>query len=251
MCSCDVRPNPQRSACMKSPIRSLFFTLSAAFAPFTAHAQPSPVAPAAAPTPALTSAQLNEGLKSGFTLIVSQALVPTSIKVPTPKVVTKAGAALAKNGKEAMLADFNKALAEVVAKSAPKAVDLIKNSTKDLKVTDAQALLTGPSDGCTTLFRKTVKDSVRDGLLQVVKQASTGAGLVAKARTLLTESHPQGLNAVDGGARTLVDMEDSVCNQIIDQCFKLIAQKEATVRANPSLLTGNALAQKVFEAYKK
>ena len=232
---------------MKSPIGPLLFVL--AFAPFVVVAQTVPAAPAKAP--ALQPWQLNDGLKSGLNAIVTQALVAGAIKVPTPRALEKTEPNLVKAKKESVLADFNKALADTTARVAAKSGDQIKNAVKDVKIEDATVLLSGAPDACTTFVRKTMGSDLRDAILVVVKQAASSTGLVAKARDVFNASNPRGAMGVDGGTHTLVEMNDYVCNQVLAQSFKLIAQKEAAVRANPSLLTGNALAQKVFEAYKK
>ncbi len=232
---------------MKSPLRPLLFVSAVVFAPLALVAQTSPAAPATT-VPALSPQQLNEGFRTGFNTIVTQALVPGAIKVSTPPLLANSGPILAKANKTEVLTDFNSALSETVGKVVPKAVDLIKTALKDVKIEDAKILLSGAPDAGTQFLRKAVGASVREALLPLVKQTTAATDLVAKAKTVLETMEPRG---VKGGTRMIADLEDYVCNQVIAQSFKLIAQKEAAVRANPALLTGNVLAQKVFALYKK
>ncbi|MET0263716.1 MAG: DUF4197 family protein [Rariglobus sp.] len=232
---------------MKSPLPSLLLVSSIVFAPFAAVAQTAPTA-SVAKEPALTPAQINQGFKSGLTTIVNQALTPTAIKVPAPKLFAEAEAPLVKANKAAIYQRFNAALTETVNKTTPRAAELIKNAVKDLKIEDATPLLSGSSDAGTQFLRKAVQASVREALLPIIKQAATGAGLAVKAREVFSTLDAAG---VKGGAKAISDLEEHVYKQVIDQSFKQIAQREAAVRAQPDLLTGNALGQKVFALAKK
>ena len=234
---------------MKYPIVPLLFIVAIAFAPLAVVAQTTPSTPVK--PPALSPQQLNDGLKAGLTAIISQALVADAIKVEMPTVLAKAEPGLVKNNKGALVTDFTKALAETMSKVTPKAFDLIKSAMRDVKVENAPVLLSGGPDAGTQFLRKAAGSSLRMSVLSAVKQATSGSGLVTKARTALAATNPYGVNGVDNGARMLVTLEDYICDQVINQSFKLITEKEAIVRANPALLTGNALAKKVFETCKK
>lgn len=228
---------------MKSPLRLLCFISAVACAPLALFAQTAPTLPAKPALPALSPAQLNEGFKSGLISIVNEALVPTSIKVPAPALVAKAEADLAAKKKADTLKAFNAALADSVAKVAPQVADLIKKTLREMKIEDAKPLLAGGRDAGTHFLRKAVSASVQSTLLPAVKRVTASTDLANKGRAVLNAIEPLG---VKGGNSMIVELDDYICNQVLAQSFKMIAAKEAAVRADPTLLKGNVLAQKVF-----
>ncbi|MDF3056848.1 MAG: hypothetical protein K0R17_1063 [Rariglobus sp.] len=228
-------------------LRPFLLVSTVVFAPLATIAQTSPAAPAAT-QPALSTAQMNEGLKTGLNFIVTQALVPGSIKVPPSPSLAKAGESLKKLNKEGVYEPFNRAFADTVAKVTPKAFELIKNALKDVKIEDAKTVLAGGPDAGTKFLQKAIGSSVNDALLPIVRQSITATGLTVKGREVFDEIEPQG---VKGSARAISDFDYYICKQVIAQSFKLIAAQEAAVRANPALMKTNALAQKVFTEFKK
>lgn len=233
---------------MKSPIPAFLLVATVAISSPALFAQAS-TSSASADKPALSPAQFNEGFKSGFVMIVNQALTPANIKVAPPKLIADSSAALEKMGKGAVTTRFNAALAETVSKGATRAAELLKNAARDLKIEDGNALISGTRDEGTKFFRKAaVTPAFREALMSTIKQAANGAGLATKARELLNTLEPAG---VRGGARAISDLEDHIYKQVLEQSLRQITQREVAVRADPSQLKGNALAQKVFEQAKK
>jgi hypothetical protein len=229
---------------MKSPLYSLLFISAVAFC------SSAPLAQAAPPATqqALTPQQINEGFRAGLNLIVTQALTSDAVKISPPSLLTKAEPTLAKNGQAGLLKDFTDAFSVTVSKIAPKAAELIKEELKDVKIEDATALLSGKPNEASEFLRKKIAESVRLSLLPLVKQTTAGTNLAVKAKTVLNAIDERG---VKGGSMLVVSLDDNICKQIIAESFKLIARKEAAVRANPALLEGNALAQKTFAQFKK
>jgi len=80
-----------------------------------------------------------------------------------------------------------------------------------------------------------------------VKQAVTAAGVEEKANSLLASAGP--LASLAGG-KSLANIDGYVCDQVINQSFKLMSKEEGAIRANPSLLE-NPLARKIFSLIKK
>lgn len=197
----------------------------------------------------LSVAQLSEGLKSGLGSILEQALSGgESIEVQAPSALSRIQAALSKSGKTESAASFSDALAGAVAKVSPEAADLMQSALKDVKIEDAQAVLSGGPDAGTQYFKKNAGPALREKLLPLVKQATASSGLAASAKEMLGAAGPL---AALGGNKAIADLDGYVTDQVLDQSFALMAKQEAAVRANPSLLTGSPLAQKVFALFKK
>ncbi len=203
--------------------------------------------PAPAASAAFSVQQLADGLKAGLGSILTQSLAGNSVTVAPPPALAKIQAALGKTDKAATAGGFGDAFKAVVAQVAPQAGGLFQGALKDAKIEDAQAVLSGGSDAGTRFLQKAVGPAVREKLLPLVKQATASSGLAAKAKDMLALAGPlAGL----GGNKAVNDLDGYLTDQVLAQSFALIARQEAAVRANPSLITGSPLAQKVFAQFK-
>ncbi len=229
---------------MKSYIRPVLLGSALLFAPVVLNAETTP-APAVAG--AFSVQQLADGLKAGLGSILTQSLAGNAVTVTPPPALAKIQAALGKTDKGATASGFGDAFKAVVAQVAPQAGGLFQGALKDAKIEDAQAVLSGGSDAGTRFLQNAVGPAVREKLLPLVKQATASSGLAAKAKDMLALAGPlAGL----GGNKAMNDLDGYLTDQVLAQSFALIAKQEAAVRANPSLITGSPLAQKVFAQFK-
>lgn len=233
---------------MKSPLLLVSALLLAPLVLSGAEPATAPTATPSAAAAALSPAQLTEGLRTGLGSIISQALSEGNLSVAAPSALAKVQAALGKTGNAETAKSFSDALSAAVTALAPQVSGLMQSSATGLKIEDPKAVLAGSSDAATQLLKKSAGPALREKLLPLVKQATASSGLATKAKDMLALAGPF---ASLGGGKAVSDLDGYVCDQVIAQGFALMAKKEAEVRANPSLLTNNALAQKVFAAFKK
>jgi hypothetical protein len=215
----------------------------------------APVGVQAQLTPALLQAgdgmsaeKLTEGFKSAFDTIITQALHDTELDVSAPSALTKIMQALNKTGKGDLTSGFTTALAEATAKISPELAGLIQSELTGAKVADAKSLLMSGSTAGTQYLMKVTAPKLREKLLPLVKQATAAAGVGDKARAMIAAAGP--LAGLAGG-KAIIDLDSYVTDQLIDQSFSLIAAQELAVRAKPSLLKDNELAQKLFTMFRK
>lgn len=225
---------------MKPLILRLLAAVAAVLCPLASIAQ--------TPAPTFTDAQLIEGIKSGLGLMVTQTVVQDSLKTGSPTLLAKASDELTKANKSDPVKRYDVAMADVVRRLTPQVADALRNSLKTMKVEDPKALLGGSSKALTEAWLKSSRSAVREALLPAVRKEITSADLKGKANTMLDAAFPMG---VKGATKAVENLDYHLRDRLTDEAFKLLAAKEAQVRANPDLLKGNALAQKVFAAYKK
>lgn len=230
---------------MTTPFKPLLWALAVALVPAFVSAQ-TPAAPAAKPT--FTEAQLQDGLRSGLTTIATQAIKAGSIKVPTPSMMTKNKAVLEANKKVDVLTRFESTLDTVTKRLEPKVLDEIRKAIKNAKIADAGAAMDAGPKGATEALKKAAMSSLKDSVLPIVRTEMTSADLAGKARAVFLAIKPEGM---PDSNRVVVDLDYAIRGAMLDQAFALMAKEEAAVRADPSLLKGNAVAQKLFAAYKK
>jgi hypothetical protein len=225
---------------MKKLLPLLLLALAALFTPLASIAQ--------TPPPVLSDTQLAEGLRSGFGTIITQTLTAGSIKVPAPKLMDEAEGLLVKANKADLSKRFNTALNDTVTRLTPKIAEALRASLKDLKFEDVNALLSGSSKAGTQFFQKSVQSSLRDTLLPVIRREIATANLTTSAKAMLDAAYPGG---VKGATTAIGNLDYHIRDRAIAEAFKLIGEREAAVRKNPGLLTGNTLAQKVFATAAK
>lgn len=225
---------------MKPLIPLLLAAVAAVFSPLVSTAQ--------TPAPTFTDAQLIEGIKSGLGLMVTQTVVQDSLKPGSPTLLAKASEELTKANKADTVKRYDAAMADVVRRLTPQVADALRNSLKNMKVEDPKALLGGSSRALTQAWQQSSRSAVREAFLPAVRKEITSADLKGKAKAMLDAAYPAG---VKGATTAVENLDYHLRDRLTDEAFKLLATKEAQVRANPDLLKGNALAQKIFAAYKK
>jgi hypothetical protein len=231
---------------MKPLLATLLVGSSLLLAPVGMQAQSTP---ATLPAGGVMSAEkVTEGFKSAFTSIVTQALQGTELDVTPPPALAKIMQAVNKTGNGELTSGFSAALGEVAAKLSPELAGLIQSQIADAKVADAKSLVMSGSTAGTQYLMKATGPKLREKLLPLVKQATAAAGVGEKARAMLAAAGP--LAGLAGG-KAIADLDGYVTDQLIDKSFALIAAQELAVRAKPSLLKDNELAQKVFTMFKK
>ncbi|HTJ77911.1 MAG TPA: DUF4197 family protein [Rariglobus sp.] len=229
--------------------RSFFFcaAMSMASAAFAADTTTT-AASAASALAAFSNSDLAAGLKSGLGTVLESTLgklvQPDALKVSPPAALAKLETA---SGSAGQADSMTSALNAAVAKVAPQAAELMRTTFKDVKIEDAKAALLKAPAGGTQYLQKTMGPALREKLLPVVKQAVSSAGVEEKAKALLASAGP--LASLAGG-KSLADIDTYVCDQVINQSFKLMSKEEGAMRANPSILE-NPLAQKIFSLIKK
>lgn len=189
-----------------------------------------------------------EGFRSGFGMMVTQAVTPATVKVAPPKLFVAAGPILAEAKKSDVMTRFETALNDTVARVVPKAADELRNSLKGLKIEDTHATLAGSKKAGTEFWQKAAQGALRDALLPVIRREMTATELTGKANAVLNAAHPAG---VRGGTAAVGTLDYHIRDRVAAECFRLIGEREAAVRADPTLLKGNTLAQAVFSAQKK
>jgi len=208
--------------------------------------------PAAAGVDALSSADINAGLKEALTRGVDAAVAQLgqvngffgnpAMKIPLPSSLQKAEKAMRMFGMgsqaDQLLLSMNRAAEAVV----PEAKPLLINAVKDMTLEDARGILTGGQTSATDYFRKKTEAQLTERFGPIVKAMTDKVGLAQQY------NHYAGMaaqfNLVD---KTQANVEQYVTQQTLDRLYTLIGQKEAAIRANP-LQAGSDLLKQVFGA---
>ncbi|WP_191485468.1 DUF4197 domain-containing protein [Pseudomonas sp. FEN] len=164
------------------------------------------------------------------------------VKIELPGSLGKVANKMKQFGMGAQVDQLEASMNKAAEAAMPQAQALLVDAVKKMTVTDAKGILTGGKDSATQYLSKTSREQIRAKFLPIVKQATDQVGLAKQ------------YNAFAGQAATLgvldaksANVEGYVTEKALDGLFKMIAQKEEDIRANPAA-AATSLAKKVFGA---
>jgi hypothetical protein len=208
--------------------------------------------PAATGVDALSSSEINAGLKEALTRGADAAVAQlgqkdgffgnTQLRIPLPPTLQKAekGMRLLGMGKQAdeLVLSMNRAAEAAV----PEAKTLLVDAVKEMTLEDAKGILTGGKTSATDFFRKKTEAKLTDRFLPIVKTNTDKVGLAQQYNRYAGTAAQ--FNLID---KKQANVEEYVTQQALDRLYTLIGEKEAAIRANP-LQAGSDLLKKVFGA---
>ena len=203
----------------------------------------------------LSNEETSGGLKEALTQGVGKAVGTLGaadgffgnkeVKIPLPKSLKKIekGMKLMGMGKQSdeLVLKMNRAAEAAV----PEAKTLLVDSIKQMTLTDAKNILTGPNDAATQYFKRTTSKQMGEKFLPIVEKAT--------ANVQLADSYNK--YAEMGSKFGVVKKEDAninqyVTNKALDGVYLMIAKEEAAIRTNP-LGQASSLLKKVFGSIGK
>ena len=213
---------------------------------------------------ALSSDQLVGGLKQALSNGVQHAvgqlghdggfLTNLNVKIQMPdklQVVEKTLRSL----KQDKLADnFVTTMNHAAEQAVPEAASVFATAVSQMSIEDAKAILMGPTNAATQFFRRTTQTNLFARFHPIVQKATASAGVTSAYKKMTSAAGNSGntLTKSLGGymGSDAMDVDTYVTNKALDGLFKMVADEEAKIRANPAARTTDLL-QKVFGAAAK
>ena len=136
---------------------------------------------------------------------------------------------------------INRGAEDAVGFAKPIFVDAIK----EMSVTDALKILTGPKDGATQYFKQKTTDKLVAAFSPSVKSSLDKVEATKYYGDIVTtyNKFPTTMKKIDP------DLTSYVVGKAVDALFDQVAREEANIRANP-MGQASALLQKVFGSVK-
>ncbi len=208
---------------------------------------------------------LKEALKTGVTYATSTLgkengyLNNKDVKIPLPNNLSNIESAIRKAGGNKMADDLINSMNSAASKAAPKTAEIFMNSISKMSLTDAQNILNGGDSAATEYFKKNSSNELKNMIKPIVQESMKENNVaqyydVANNFYQGTAKNLVNNNAITGLAKNLgVDsyipgnssenLDDYITSKAMDGLFKMIAQKEANIRANPLEQTSSILKQ--------
>ena len=211
----------------------------------------------------LSQDQVVQGLKEALGKGVQQAvsrlgheggfLTNVNVKIPMPEKLRAVEKTLRILKQDKLADDFVTTMNHAAEQAVPEAAGVFGNAVKGMSIEDAKAILTGTNNAATQYFRRTTETNLVAKFLPIVKQATSQTGVTSAYKQLMEKA--EAANSFGSFGKSLLgaesmDVDAYVTNKALDGLFKMIAQEEELIRANPAART-TALLQKVFGAVSK
>ena len=125
-----------------------------------------------------------------------------------------------------------------------------------MSIDDAKAILTGPPDAATQFFRRTTQTNLYARFLPIVQKATAKTGVTSTYKNMIAKAGGGAFGGTLGGLEKnylgadALDVDAYVTNKTLDGLFKMVADEEKNIRANPVARTTDLMKQ-VFGAVGK
>jgi hypothetical protein len=212
----------------------------------------------------LTDGQVADGLKEALGNGVAHAvaslghnngfLTNLNVRIPLPGKLQSVEKLLRKAGENKLVDDFEGSMNHAAEQAVPVASDIFGDAIKQMSITDAKNILTGPDDAATQYFRRTTQTNLFTAFYPIVQKATDQVGVTEKYKAMMAKfnslSSLQSFGSLLGKNSDVLgttDLDTYVTNKGLDGLFKMVAAEEKNIRANPAARSTDLL-KSVFGA---
>ncbi len=200
----------------------------------------------------LSQGEIGSGLKDALK-VASQRVVARvgktdgywgdpAIRIPLPGPVAKVEGPLKAVGASGMVDDLQLKMNRAAEAAAPKALNIFVGAAQKMTITDARAILTGPSDAATQYFKKTSTGALTTAFRPIVDNTLSSVGAIKAFNGVKSEASSIPLA---GQEVSRFNLTDFTVGKALDGLFHYMAVEEAAIRSNPAARTTDLL-KKVF-----
>jgi len=208
--------------------------------------------PSAGGVDALSSTEINSGLKEALTRGAETAVTQlgqkdgffgnAAMKIPLPPSLQKAEKAMRLLGMGNQADELVLSMNRAAEAAVPEAKTLLVDAVKTMTLEDAKGILTGGQTSATDFFRRKTETQLTERFGPIVKATTDKVGLAQQYNQYAGAAAQ--FNLID---KKQASVDQYVTQQALDRLYKVIGEKEAAIRANP-LQAGSDLLKKVFGA---
>ena len=191
---------------------------------------------------------LREALHIGTTQVVKQLgarngfNTDPKIHIPLPKTLSRVDSALSTIGMSSLTDDLELRINRAAEMATPKAKELFFSAIKNMTISDAKQILTGPEDAATQYLRRAMGAQLSEEMSPLITQALSSAGAF------------KAYDGVMGRYGQIPFMPDIKANineyaleKTMDGIFYYVGKEEGAIRKNPAKRTTEIL-KKVFSS---
>jgi len=203
---------------------------------------------------------LKQALSNGLQHAVSELghqdgfLTNLDVKIPMPERLVVVEKTLHSLKQDKLANDFVTSMNRAAEQAVPVATEVFVDALRNMSIDDAKAILTGPNDAATQYFKRTTSTNLFARFHPIVQKATASAGVTSTYKKMTAAAGNSSNSLLKGFGNLMgsdaMDVDSYVTNKALDGLFKMVAEEEAKIRANPAARTTDLL-QKVFGAASK
>lgn len=206
--------------------------------------------PSSSSSSSLSEAEIGSGLKEALTIgsgnVVSQLgksggfSQDKAVYIPLPENLKKVRSAMKLVGMDGMLDDLELKLNQAAEVATPKAKSHFIGAIKQMSLTDARNILSGPDDAATRYFQSKMSAPLAEEMTPIVAESLSQVGAVKQYDAVMAQ-----YSDIPFVPDVKSDLNNYVVNKAMDGIFHYLAVEEAAIRQNP-VKRSTALLKKVF-----
>lgn len=182
-------------------------------------------------------------------------LTNLNVKITMPAKLQSVEKGLRAVGQGQLVDDFIGSMNRAAEQAVPAAAAVFGDSIKQMSIADAKSILSGTNDAATQYFRRTTQTNLQAKFYPLVQKATDSVGVTASYKQMMGKFSSAGsLGGLFGSKSSAkldtADIDTYVTDKAMDGLFKVVAEEEKNIRANP-LARSSELLQKVFGAAAK
>ncbi|MGH1378925.1 MAG: DUF4197 domain-containing protein [Alphaproteobacteria bacterium] len=171
------------------------------------------------------------GTKNGFN-------TDPKIHIPLPSTLSRVDSALSTIGMNSLTDDLELRINRAAEMATPKAKELFIDAIKNMTISDAKQILTGPNDAATQYLRRAMGAKLSKEMSPIITSALSSAGAY-KAYDSVMGRYDQ--------IPFMPDIKSNINNyaleKTMDGIFYYVGKEEAAIRENPAKRTTDILKQ--------
>lgn len=219
-----------------------------------------------AATGTLSQEQMVGGLKEALSKGVAHAvaslgrndgfLTNLNVKISMPAKLQKVESGLRVAGQNQLADDFIGSMNHAAEQAVPAAASVFGDAIKQMSIADAKSILSGTNDAATQYFRRTTQTNLQAKFYPLVQKATDQVGVTAQYKAMMGKF--TALDTVSSlfGSKSATklspgDVDAYVTDKAMDGLFKMVAEEEKNIRANPIARTSDLLQTVFGSATKK
>ncbi len=214
---------------------------------------------------ALSSDQVVGGLKEALGKGVERAvsslghdggfLTNLNVKIPLPEKLQTVEKTLRLAGQSQLADEFIGSMNHAAEQAVPVAAGVFGDAIKQMTIEDGKAILSGAPDSATQFFRRTTQTNLSAKFYPIVQKATDSVGVTAKYKAMMGKfTAANSLGGLFGKSSpallSTADIDTYVTGKAMDGLFKMVADEEKSIRANPVARTTDLL-KTVFGSISK
>ncbi len=202
----------------------------------------------------VTQAEAGQGLQQALTQGVEKVVAQLGakdgylsnpkVRIPMPDQLSTVEKGLRMMGQDKYADEFVETMNHAASQAVSEAQPIFTDAITNMSFNDALGIAQGGDDAATQYLKRSTGPALRERMLPIVKSSTESAQVTSAYKSLANQAGSLGPlgGMVDMKA---ADLDGYVTDQALDGLYKILAEQEKAIRANPAAWSTDVM-KKVF-----